>query len=290
MRERLLDVCTAFIEAGYGDKNTLQRLCSTNDAIYWQQLSEILIGHQLIEAELPIKHPKAGPDFVFENAGHRIWVEVVCPEPRDIPDEWIHHIPGTVIHLPHEALLLRWTAAIKEKSEKLLGKSGKGGYLAKGIVAAADSYVIAVNGRMLRGFGGVFPELAGISQFPYAVEATFALGPLQVMIDRNSLEATETGYQHRPLIPKANRLIVPADTFLDPKFGPISAVWAVDLDEQLLVGESRPMAVVHNPHAARPVPERILPAQSEYVAADRGGYFELETRVGRLSKDTRAQV
>ena len=31
---------------------------------------------------------------------------------------------------------------------------------------------------------------------------------------------------------------------------PISAVWAVDVDELLLLGEARPMTVIHNPLAS----------------------------------------
>ncbi len=50
-----------------------------------------------------------------------------------------------------EAMLLRWTAAIKEKAEKLLGNSGAKGYIQKGIAGPNDIYVVAVNARLLRG-------------------------------------------------------------------------------------------------------------------------------------------
>jgi hypothetical protein len=57
-----------------------------------------------------------------------------------------------VITLPHEAILLRGTTSIKDKFEKLLGNMDKGikGYIDKGIVGAEDSYVVAVNRRLLR--------------------------------------------------------------------------------------------------------------------------------------------
>ena len=35
--------------------------------------------------------------------------------------EWLISQPGVAVSLPHEDILLRWTAAIKEKTEKLIG-------------------------------------------------------------------------------------------------------------------------------------------------------------------------
>jgi len=243
----------------------------------------VLIAQKLLEVSLPITHPPAGPDFVFEHEGRKIWLEVICPEAKGIPSDWTDHVPGTAVSLPHEAILLRWTAAFKEKAEKLLGNAATRGYLDKGIVRSNDCYVIVINGRLLRGFGGVFPELTGISQFPFAVEATLAVGPIQVLIDRDTLKTTETGHQHRPKISKQNGATVPADTFLDPKFAPVSAVWAVDLDETVLVGEAKPMVVVHNPHARNKIPKNLLPADSEYAAIDCGDYFQLDRQPGRSS-------
>jgi hypothetical protein len=282
VRKRLEEVCSAFVGSGHGDGNAVQRLCSADDSQYWQQLSEVLIATQLLREKIQIAHPREGPDFVFDDNGHKVWIEVICPEPRGIPDAWTKHVPGSPVDLPHEAILLRWTAAIKEKAEKLLGKPGTRGYLDKGIVGPNDAYVIAVNGRLLRGFSGSSPELIGISQFPYAVEATFALGPLQVLIDRTTMKATDGGHQHRPLIPKPKGNAVPADTFFDQKFAPVSAIWAVDLDELILISESRPMAVVHNPLTTNPLYRNVLPAQSEYVAVDCGTDFELTRHDGRL--------
>ena len=281
LRQRLEEVCIAFIETDHGDGNAMQKLCSADDSQYWQQLSEVLVANQLLKVNLPITHPTEGPDFVFDCDSCRIWIEVICPEPRGIPDDWTKHISGTAVTLPHEAILLRWSAAIKEKAEKLLGKPGMSGYLDKQTVGLNDVYVIAVNGRLLRGFNGVFPELTGISQYPYAVEATFALGPLQVAINKTTLKATEKGHQHRPLISKSKGNAVPADTFFDPKFAPVSAIWAVDLDELLLLGEVRPMAVIHNPLATNRLRKGVLPAQSEYEAVDGGAYFQLTTQNGR---------
>jgi hypothetical protein len=97
------------------------------------------------------------------------------------------------------------------------------------------------------------------------------------------MKATDSGHQHRPLISKPSGNTVPADTFFDQKFAPISAIWAVDLDELVLIDEPRPMAVVHNPLATNPLSRNVLPAQSEYVAVDRGADFELTRHDGRIA-------
>jgi hypothetical protein len=247
-RARILDLCADFVACGLADANTVQKLCSQDDAIYWQQFSEVLLAHQLWKAEVSLRRFSEGPDG-----------------------------------LPHEAILLRWTAAIKEKAEKLLGNKETSGYLKKGIVGAADAYVIAVNGYLLR--HPCWPaQLLSASQFPFAVEAVFPVGPIQVRIDLETLKTTTVDHQHRPSIPKPGGRTVPATIFLEPSYKPISAVWAVDIDENVLIGHSCPMAVVHNPGAVNPIPEKLLPAQSEYVATDKGREYPLERRDGLLSR------
>ena len=268
MRERLVEVCQAFLDGGLGDGNTEQRLCSADDHIYWQQLSEVLLAHQLKTAGIGFAHQQEGPDFRIDRDGRRVWIEVITPTATNIPIEWLAPAGNRVRDFPHTAILLRWTAAIKQKAEVLLGNPQLAipGYLANGIVGADDAYVIAINGRLLRGFDDVFDSLTGISQFPFAVEATFAVGPLQVRINRSTLEAGAPEHQLRYMIHKPAGLPVPADTFLDQRFAPISAIWAADIDEFSLSERIPRMAVVHNPGAANPLPPQLLPAQDEYLA------------------------
>lgn len=178
LRECIIDMCKKYVDNGLGDKNAEQKLCSKDDTQYWQQLSEVLLADQLAKAQIQVAHHPAGPDFLMEHNGRKVWVEVTCPEPKVLPNEWINHIPGTVASVPHEEILLRWTNPFKTKVDVLIGNPDKNiiGYLEKGIVCDKDAYVIAINGRLLRGFGGVFPELNGISQFPFAGRATKANG------------------------------------------------------------------------------------------------------------------
>jgi hypothetical protein len=283
VRDFLLAVCERHLRFQLGDPNLADELCAGDEARYWQRLSEILLGNEMIEVGLLLQPSREGPDFLLEIGAHRVWIEVICPQPTGVPSEWLAKSSGEAVGLPHEALLLRWTAAIKEKAEKLLGNSAKGlaGYLDKGVVGPKDSYVIAVNGRLLR--GPHFASITGISQFPFAVEAAFAVGPMTITIDLKNNQAVGSGHQHRPTIKKPNGAVVPAYTFLDPAFSAISAIWATDVDETWVIGNMKPMAIVHNPAAANPIPTGLLPAQDEYVATANGLHeYLLERRKGRL--------
>jgi len=287
VRNFLESACRRHIDLGLGDTDLASKLCSGDEPRYWQQLSEILLAHELLEAGLALTPSHGGPDFLVEHEGQKIWIEVICPQPTGIPQEWFSEPAG---NYPHDAILLRWTAAIKEKAEKLLGNTEKGikGYIEKGVVSAKDAYVIAVNGPLLR--KPYFASITGISQFPYAVEAAFSIGPLQITIDRDTLKAVGSEHQHRPMIKKPNGADVPTHTFLDPAFRPVSAIWAADIDETSVIGNMKPLAVIHNPEAAQALQVGLLPSHYEFVATPAmNDEYALQRRPGRLvSNDEQA--
>ncbi|WP_102958225.1 hypothetical protein [Mangrovicella endophytica] len=291
MRERLIDVCDQYLRNGHGDANAEQRLRSPDPHAYWQQLSEVLLAHQLTAVGITFSHRRAGPDFRIDDGGRRIWIEVITPTPANVPEAWLRAEINGVRNFPHQEILLRWTAAIKAKAEVLLGNSDGAGYLASGIVAPEDAYVVAVNGRLLRSYDGMFGALEGISQFPFAVEATMAVGPLQVRIDRETLQASTPEHQQRHLIHKPRGMPVPADTFLDGRFSPISAIWATDIDEFSLLNRPADMVAVHNPQARNPIPVGLLPAHEEFVARilDQDTY-QLERIPGRTAAPEEVSV
>lgn len=277
-------LCIRFLESGLGDKNALRRICSPSDAEFWQQMSEVIVADQLTRAGLAPTHKGAGPDFRIEQNGQTVWIEVICPTASGIPAAWMEPWNGTVRSLPHLELLLRWTAAIDAKAKKLLGdaKLGARGYREAGLVAPDDAYVIAVNGRLLR---SDFPELEGISQFPFAAEAVFAIGPIAATINRETGALVGSGQTHRPMVKNANGALVPAKTFLDPNYAPISAIWALDADENAFGGTLSRGAVVHNPQASSPVSGRLLPSFAEYAATLLVEEYEIKKLPGRLQAE-----
>jgi hypothetical protein len=285
VRDEIANACNAFVDSGLADVNFIKELSSESDQKFWSCVSETLLAAHLCKIGIDLKPShRIGPDFLVIDNGKNIWIEVICPEPIGVPSDWLTPGFDNVINFPHEQMLLRWTSAIKEKAEKLIGSldGATKGYIEKGIVASEDAYVIAVNGCQLR--SRQFPALFGISQFPFAVEAVFAVGPYQITINSDTLERTGSGHQHRPFIPKSGRKSVPAYTFLDSKFQSISAIWAVDVNGSSAVGNAEPMVVIHNPKAISHIPIKFLPAYDEYIAKSIGnGEYELNRLEGRLA-------
>lgn len=267
----LIRVCNEFVARGLADSKFAKELTSGQNSKFWACVSEALLADRLRDKDfLERSVVGEGPDFLIGNGKMKIWIEVICPEPIGIPAGWLSFEEGGIRDVPHVDILLRWTAAIKEKAEKLIGNTNGtfAGYLKKRVVASNEAYVIAVNGCQLR--NGPFSALYGISQFPFAAEAVFPIGPIQLRINRETGEVVDQGYQDRPYIINRNNAPVPAYTFLDPRFAPISAIWAVDLNGGSVIGNSEPMAVIHNPNALNPIPVGFLPADDEYVATPSG--------------------
>lgn len=271
---KLATVCQAFVDSGLADPKFAIELTSGSDSKFWSCVSEALLAEQLKDKTFPARSkPGQGPDLLVLHGDRKVWIELICPEPAGLPDSWLNIEPGTVGDFPHQAILLRWTSAIKEKAEKLLGSAdGKArGYLGNGVVAADDAYVITVNGCRLR--HGPFSALLGISQFPFAAEAVFPIGPYQLQINRETLKVVERGHQVRFHIEKPNGALVPASMFLDARFAAVSAIWAVELDGGSVIGNRERTAVIHNPLATNPVPVGFLNADDEYVAVANGDEY-----------------
>lgn len=293
-REALVGVCELFVAKGLADPKFVKELCSGKEPQFWSCISEALLADRMARHGIePLSSGGRGPDFLVMDGERKIWIEVICPEPRGLPEGWLKPKSQKVevFSFPHGSIILRWMSAIKEKAEKLLGPESapEEGYLSKGIVGIDDAYVIAINGCQLHRPG--FTGLNGISDFPFVVEAVFAVGPYQVFIDRETLTQTGADYQHRPMVQKPNGSMVPAYTFLDPRFEPISAIWAVDMDGSAAIGNWEPMVVVHNPNAKNPIPTGLLPAQYEYVGMRISEEeFQLEKQRGRLHQEEASEL
>ena len=281
---KLAAVCQAFVDTGLADPKFITELTCGSDSKFWSCVSEALVADRLSDKAFPARSKLGhGPDLLVLNGSRKVWIEVICPEPAGVPDSWTSIRTGTVGAVPHQEILLRWTSAIKEKAEKLLGSADGTvpGYLARGSVGVDDVFVIAVNGCRMR--HGPFSALIGISQFPYGAEAVFPIGPYQLDIDRVTLKVVKRGHKVRFHIEKPSGASVPVSRFLDPSFAAVSAIWALDLDGSSIVGNREPTAVVHNPFAINPLPVGFLKADDEYVAVKKGDDY-IFSRVGLMAK------
>jgi type I restriction enzyme S subunit len=283
-REELIRICNAFVKSGLSDFKFVSDLRSGENGKFWSCISEAIIFDKLQGKNFATRSKVGiGPDFLLMDGGRKIWIEVVCPQPMGVPSEWIEIQTGTYRSVPHNEILLRWCSAIKEKSEKLIGSmDGKvKGYLQTGIVSKNDIYVIAVNGCQLR--HGPFQALHGISQYPYAVEAVFSIGPYQLTFDKASRKFVKFGFQERYAIIKPNKSLVPTYSFLDPSFNMVSAIWAVDFNGAGVIGNTEPSALIHNPIAVNSLPREYLQSNEEFIATPFGdGEYQLE-RISRYT-------
>lgn len=147
---------------GLADSIFVTQITSGDDEAFWQRAWEMLLARHLREQGHQLDSGDEGPDFRFLVGGKVVWCEAICPSPKGIPTEWLTPVPAgeaVVMEVPDEAVLLRLTAAIKEKLEKLEGRDRRNkkadalefqpGYRQKGIVAEDECYVVAVNGCQL---------------------------------------------------------------------------------------------------------------------------------------------
>ncbi|MGA3303553.1 MAG: hypothetical protein ABSC72_09735 [Methylovirgula sp.] len=215
-----------------------------------------------------VRAGQRGPDFGIIRNGATIWIEAIVPAPEGIPTEYLKTPKvGEVIlkTMPHQEILLRWTAALKEKREKFQW------YVENGIVLASEPTVIAINGCRLREFA---IDDHGISQMPFAVEATFPVGPMAVPISLDGHPDGKATRIPRHSIQNANGAEVRTDSFLNPLYENISAVIAAVRWDML---QPLPLTVVHNPLAKVKSPRQIFGAAAdrEYVADDQGDHYLL---------------
>lgn len=225
---------------------------------YAQRTGELLLADYLWSAGFSLESKAVGPDFRIVKNGQAAWVELHTPEPKDIPDNYFSPAGSVEVRgFPATEINLRWTNAIAEKTRKHVG------YLESGIVRGDEPYIIAVNSRLLNPFAMM--GLNGISQKPIPVEILFAVGPVELEISRETGEITDQRHQHRASLTKPRTgSAVPCDTFLDESYSAISAVWGLDLLEQVACGKSHHSVMVYNPLATSRIPSHWIPADEHW--------------------------
>ena len=253
----------AFAEITSGDE---QKLWANmwEALLYWHfsRISSLVLRNDHIA-----KSGQDGPDFQLRFASQNIWVEAIVPKPTGIPAEWLEPpVPGNcrAKTKPHDAILLRWTSALKEKRDQFER------YRLEGTTSKDDCTVVAVNSCMLSDFA--FEDL-GVSQLPTAVEAVLPIGPLAVPISSDGKQTGDAIRVPRFEIKNRNNATVATNNFLNPEYANVSAL--MGSFKRDLVHENLELVVVHNPLAAVPLPQGILGAHKEYSVELNGDYFTL---------------
>ncbi|MCO4317334.1 hypothetical protein M8997_009085 [Phyllobacterium sp. 21LDTY02-6] len=284
VRDGLTSLYLEYNSWGLKDSTFDQDFVDGADDHFYPYIWEMILAKHLKNKGHDLSSKDEGPDFKSKLDGLTIWIEATCPSPAGIPEQWIN--PSEGFHtgsVPHEAMLLRWTSALKDKKEKLTGsvrfdqltnsEIRKKGYLERGIVGPTDPYVIAISACRLG--HGIDLLHRGISQFPFAVESALPVGPIEIVIDRETGTVIRQSSQHRPTIPKPNGAQVPTDNFLNPDYVSVSAILGTPAGVNAACGDQYPVVVVHNPLAKNKLPVGVLGADEEYVAEDKGDHYEL---------------
>lgn len=229
---------------------------------FWPGYSEALVYELLEGKDFGDRKVGVGPDFLIQHEGQNVWIEVVCPQPKNIPSKFndLNFLESELAYSPPtKAIALRWTAAIAEKNAKL------DRYLRKNTIGSNDVYIIAVNAARL---GLSHFNTIGISQHPIAAEICLGFGGLQVRIDPRTGKVIEKeGLSYRDSITNHNDSEVPTDLFWRESHSGISAIWALSVGNCMLGDRSY---LIHNPRAINPAPRGLLPVMNEYYADESG--------------------
>jgi hypothetical protein len=266
--DALTDAYDRFMAEGLADTAFNVELLGINveyekrNARFAQRVGEINLAEALRREGFTLSSADAGPDLLAVKNQQRVWFELITPEPKEIPPNWFKH--GVGQSFPHEAILLRYTAAIAEKANKGLG------YLLEGIMQPNEPYVIVVNDALLNRNEGYLHSISGK---PFVMEATMALGPRQIMIDRQTREVRERGFAHRPEVDKAKVLDraadpVPSNTFVSGAYPHVSAVVGTSLRMRNVLDQHWPSVMMHNLKPLAPLPCGLLPVDEAWDCCD----------------------
>jgi len=269
----LVSLWEKYLALGLPNAHFVSEFTSGKKQCVFQRSREMMVARHLDAQNHKIITADQGPDFRFEYDGITVWVEAISPEPKGLPADWMEgpKLNETKVgDFPHNEILLRWTAAFKEKWEKL------GKYKAAGIVSEKDAYVVAINGCQL----GALPMHHGVSRYPFAVEAVYCVGPVAFNIDPETRKIGSPFVTIRTSILNANGSPVPTSPFVDPMYAGVSAVVALTMDRS--DDATLPWDVVHNHFASVPLPNGVLGSASDEWVTEAVGTAGEEINLRKL--------
>jgi hypothetical protein len=250
----------------------VRQVTSGDDGSFWAHIWEAMLYRHLTNLGCELRRDRVkkagqgGPDFGVLHDGRTIWIEAVVPAPVDIPREYLTPLKSGEVEfrrVPLEEMLLRWTAVLKKKRDKLRR------YRDKGIIAEQDCTVVAINDCQLSDYR---PFDISSSGFPFAVEAVFPVGPRAAPITPDGRPAGEVAPTIRDVIRNRNKAEVSTKNLPDPAYANISAILGSSSRDML--DGNLPLTLVHNPLATTSLPRGILGAKREIVADEEGdGYL-----------------
>ena len=246
--------------APYADPDFKEAFARDPAGRFWEMHlgCKLMAGGKTLLAAVERKREGGQPDICVLDEGCRIWIEAIAPEAgADGPDQVRGPKPinegGGLAAAPVRQVQLRASSALLTKTRAIER------YLSQGTIGPEDVRLIAVG-------VGRFGSLVLDEPLPLAMSVVFPLGGQYMTIDRESGALIEEGIHFSPEIARAGSAI-PRTAFLDPLFANVSGlVWSRTGIGHL--GQSdRPLTLVHNPLARRPMPQRWGVWDREFVTA-----------------------
>lgn len=280
---RLVALYEWYASAGLSEKKFEAAIKSGKDVEYPHTLSEMMVAHQLHTAGFALERspPSGGPDFIATKGSVKVQIEVYTPLPLPEVKSYLERGIGGVFTVPLTAFLMCWTKGIAEKTKKLLGDGALAGWRQKKLVDENAPFVIAINGCL---FDAPMEQVSfrqHAGPLPLAAVALYAVSDPTIQFDRNTGQKLWSGFTHRKELTREKAGAIPLDTFNDPRFAPVSAVWALVLDATDLLYDAPALfpqqrhasAVLHNANALVPLGVGGLPAFEEWqMEPDLDGY------------------
>jgi len=246
----------------YADSNFRQQIQVNLDSRFW----EMYLACTLLGNSIPISSTDKGPDICIEQDIGRIWIEAIAPTSG--ADNNIDRVPdmktGVVSKIPDDEIVLRYSAAIREKYDNKYQK-----YIENGLIKTADSYIIAINSCKIR---------AAIMETdtPRIFKAVFPIGNWQVKIDKKTGIVIGTALQFRPKISRLGGAEVRTDLFVNPEYANLSGVLYSHASVRNIgekMGED--FIFIHNPLATNKIPHGFLKVGREYIPIENNKGYKM---------------
>lgn len=269
---KISEAAANFSESIWSDSNFLIEFCGSDIKYFRSRLWEVILHEEFRKYRiLADVAPSKGPDFKLVINGRIVWVEAVCPEPKDIPLETLEYPKEIgrvkVTSRPNNEILLRYSAAIFDKKRKI------DSYFASGVICDGDAVVIAVDGRWLNAH--VVSSFFGVSQLPAVLEAVYPIGPIGIAINPFDMSVVSSGSQYRKEVEKKNGSSVNLEPFLTEDYRRISAVIGASAGLDYFCNQSL-FALVHNINADVRVSAAIGKFPYEYAPTLSQGALRFE--------------
>ncbi len=230
---------------------------------FFARFWEMLVATELVAQGFSISSSNKGPDVCLHHAGGKIWIEATAARQGGVPKNQVPEVqyvslsdpPHPAQEVPHAAIKLRYTSRLDDKRQVCAD------YLADGIIAPQDPFVIALH-------AGILPFTKVERDLPRIVECLFALGDTYITVNVETDELLERGVTQRWTLKNRNDAEIRHDLFLQEEYRCISAILFSSIMPHELGNNPVFQTLVHNPFAHAPLERGLIPVSREYYVED----------------------